>query len=212
MNYNKDDGNNGANEMHLADKRQRIIDGAITVFSCKGFYKAKIEEIAAHAGVGKGTVYEYFSSKKELFQEMFVYIEGKYEEMLQQELSLADTFYAKLQKMFQVTVQFLNRHKEMARILLAGYPPVSQDIQRVLQEKNQLKLQEISKILEEAIGRQEIRPVDTSAAAQVILGALFFVGAQILLAWAENKKNLDYDYNEQTQEVIDILLKGFLQP
>ena len=210
MNYNSDKGKNDDHDMHLADKRQRIINGAITVFACKGFYKAKIEEIAAQAGVGKGTVYEYFSSKKELFQEMFLYIEEKYEEMFQQELSLVDTFYAKLQKMFEVTIRFLERHKEMARILLAGYPPVSEDIQRVLLEKNQLKLEEISKILEEAIGRQKIRPVDTFAAAQVILGALFFVGGQILFAGTENKKKFDYD--EQAQEVIDILLKGFLYP
>ena len=65
------------NNKQVLNKRQRIINGAIAVFSRKGFYKATIEEIAEQADVGKGTVYEYFSSKKELFQEMFLYTEEK---------------------------------------------------------------------------------------------------------------------------------------
>ena len=195
-----------SNDKQLANKRLQIINGAIAVFARKGFYKAKIEEIAEQAEVGKGTVYEYFSSKKELFQEMFLYIEEKYEEMFQQELSEIDTFYDKLQKMFQVTIRFLNRHKEMAQILLAGYPPVAEDTQRVLLEKNQQKLEEVSKMLEEAIVRQEIRPVDTGAAAQVILGALVFVGGQILFAGDEK----ELDYQQLAQDAIDILLKGLL--
>ena len=193
-----------SNDEHLTNKRLRIINGAIAVFARKGYYKAKIEEIAEQAGVGKGTVYEYFSSKKELFQEMFLYIEEKYEQMFQQELSGVDAFGEKLQKMFQVTIRFLNHHKEMARILLAGYPPVAEDIQKVLVEKNLKRLNEMSKILEEAMGRQEIRSVDTAAAAQVILGALFFVGGQILFFKTEKEP----DFHALAQNVVNIILDG----
>ena len=189
---------------HLENKRLRIINGAITVFSRKGFYKAKIEEIAAQAEVGKGTVYEYFSSKKELFLEMFLYIEEKYETMFQQELSGIEIFYDRLQKMFEVTMQFLNNHKEMAHILLAGYPSVAEDHQKVLLDKNRQKLTEISNILEEAIFRQEIRPVDTTLAAQVILGALLFVGGQILFSKGEKVPG----FEQSAQHLADIFLQG----
>ncbi|TLM97504.1 helix-turn-helix transcriptional regulator, partial [bacterium] len=54
-----------------SEKRVQIIKAAIKVFSEKGFHDAKVEDIAQQADVGKGTVYEYFSSKTELFQEMF---------------------------------------------------------------------------------------------------------------------------------------------
>ena len=194
------------NNEQVLNKRQRIINGAIAVFSRKGFYKATIEEIAEQAEVGKGTVYEYFSSKKELFQEMFLYTEEKYEEMFLQELSGEAVFQNKLQKIFQVTMRFLNCHKEMAQILLAGYPPVAEDTQKVLMDKNRQKLAKISKILEEAITRQEIRPVDTGAAAKVILGTLFFVGGQVLFSEDEKESS----FNLLAQNVVDIILQGLL--
>ncbi len=37
------------------------------VFARDGYHRAKIESVAEEAGIGKGTVYEYFKSKAELF-------------------------------------------------------------------------------------------------------------------------------------------------
>ncbi|RMF07987.1 MAG: TetR/AcrR family transcriptional regulator [Candidatus Neomarinimicrobiota bacterium] len=51
----------------MDSKRQRIIQAAIQVFAKTGLEKGKIADIAEVAGIGKGTVYEYFSSKDELF-------------------------------------------------------------------------------------------------------------------------------------------------
>ena len=47
-------------------KAEIITNAAIQVFGEKGFNKAKISEIADVAGVGDGTVYEYFASKEAL--------------------------------------------------------------------------------------------------------------------------------------------------
>jgi len=51
-----------------ADERKRqILQAALEVFSRKGFGSATIPDIAAEAGVAVGTIYNYFSSKHELF-------------------------------------------------------------------------------------------------------------------------------------------------
>lgn len=50
-------------------KRKDILASARYLFREKGFHNTKIEEIAAKAGIGKGTVYEYFTSKQEIFDE-----------------------------------------------------------------------------------------------------------------------------------------------
>jgi len=52
-------------------KRQRIIEAAIKVFAEDGVSNGKIATIASKAGIGKGTVYEYFSSKEEIFTAVF---------------------------------------------------------------------------------------------------------------------------------------------
>jgi AcrR family transcriptional regulator len=48
-------------------KRSAILDGAKTVFLCRGFGLATMDDVAAAAGVGKQTVYRHFKSKEALF-------------------------------------------------------------------------------------------------------------------------------------------------
>lgn len=47
-----------------------IIDAALDVFATKGFTAAKLDDIAARAGISKGTLYLYFVSKEELLKEV----------------------------------------------------------------------------------------------------------------------------------------------
>ena len=53
------------------DKRSRIIEAAAKVFAHKGYNSTLIADIAKEAGIGKGTIYEYFPSKVDLFFAVF---------------------------------------------------------------------------------------------------------------------------------------------
>ena len=53
------------------DKKNRIIEAAVMVFAQKGYASATIADIAARAEIGKGTIYEYFTSKEDLFFAVF---------------------------------------------------------------------------------------------------------------------------------------------
>lgn len=44
-----------------------ILDAAYSVFSTKGYHNATVDDIAQHAGVSKGTCYQYFTGKEEIF-------------------------------------------------------------------------------------------------------------------------------------------------
>jgi AcrR family transcriptional regulator len=56
-------------------KRRQIMDGARQVFLSASFDGASMNDIARAAGVSKGTLYAYFSSKEELFEAI---IRGEY--------------------------------------------------------------------------------------------------------------------------------------
>jgi AcrR family transcriptional regulator len=53
------------------NKKSRIIEAAARVFANRGYNSTLIAEIAAEAGIGKGTIYEYFPSKEDLFFAVF---------------------------------------------------------------------------------------------------------------------------------------------
>ncbi|MFZ2631412.1 MAG: TetR/AcrR family transcriptional regulator [Desulfosalsimonadaceae bacterium] len=48
------------------DKRKRILVAAEKIFAEKGYENATIQDIASAAGVGDGTVYDYFKNKEDL--------------------------------------------------------------------------------------------------------------------------------------------------
>lgn len=54
-------------EGRKAESRRRILESARDVFFRDGFMHANLDEVAARAGVAKGTLYRYFDSKAELY-------------------------------------------------------------------------------------------------------------------------------------------------
>jgi TetR/AcrR family transcriptional regulator, fatty acid metabolism regulator protein len=54
------------------EKRNKIFEAALKVFGERGFYEATMDEVAARAGVAKGTLYRNFKSKDDLFDSLLL--------------------------------------------------------------------------------------------------------------------------------------------
>lgn len=53
-----------------AARREAILAAALDEFSAQGFAAARLDDVAARAGVAKGTIYLHFKDKEQLFQEL----------------------------------------------------------------------------------------------------------------------------------------------
>ena len=53
------------------DMRSRILKNASLYFARNGFGDTKIGDLAKHIGIGQGTIYLYFKSKEELFEDYY---------------------------------------------------------------------------------------------------------------------------------------------
>lgn len=51
-------------------KRQLILDTATRLFASRPFHEVRLDDIAAEASLGKGTLYVYFSSKEDIYLEL----------------------------------------------------------------------------------------------------------------------------------------------
>jgi AcrR family transcriptional regulator len=60
-----------ADRAERTDKRERILAAAERVFARRGFFAARVSEIAKDAGVADGTIYLYFKSKDDLLISLF---------------------------------------------------------------------------------------------------------------------------------------------
>lgn len=55
-------------------RRKQIIDGAIKVFTAKGFHNATVREIAEEAGLTMGSLYNYINTKEDIIYFVYDYI------------------------------------------------------------------------------------------------------------------------------------------
>ena len=62
-------------ERNKTATRQRIVAAAIEIFSIRGLDRPTVEEIAAAADVGKGTIYNYFQTKEDMVVAFMVDLE-----------------------------------------------------------------------------------------------------------------------------------------
>lgn len=58
----------GARQRRKEARPQELLDAALALFVEKGYAATRLEEVAARAGVSKGTLYLYFDSKEALFK------------------------------------------------------------------------------------------------------------------------------------------------
>ncbi|QYZ70315.1 TetR/AcrR family transcriptional regulator [Neotabrizicola shimadae] len=59
-------------EQNRQSRERRILDAALRVFSSMGYSGTTMDAVAAEAGLSKPTLYQYFPSKEQLFQEMML--------------------------------------------------------------------------------------------------------------------------------------------
>lgn len=71
-------------QAHIDARRESIRDAAVRLFVRKGIEGARMEEIAAEAGLSAGAIYRYFPSKEHLLQATLTFC-------IEQNISLFDT-------------------------------------------------------------------------------------------------------------------------
>jgi TetR/AcrR family fatty acid metabolism transcriptional regulator len=88
------------------DKKEIITSAAIRVFAHKGFYNAKVADVAKEAGVADGTIYLYFKNKDDLLISLF---ETEMEKILARFNQVVDQNIPAPQKL----EQFIHLHFQM---------------------------------------------------------------------------------------------------
>ena len=99
-------------------KKQDLVKAAVGVFSEKGFKEASMEEISLRAGVGKGTIYEYFGSKEDLFYACFDWFMKMFTDQASRALEGRIGAANKLYTVARVWVDVVNRYIDFCPIPL----------------------------------------------------------------------------------------------
>jgi AcrR family transcriptional regulator len=101
----------------LSEEKQRLIlDSATAEFAHSGFTAAKVDQIAARAGISVGALYKYFGNKETCF--LFVLDDGvkELESRLNQVLSVEADPWARIEAIVRLIPEHSRRHAEVIRL------------------------------------------------------------------------------------------------
>lgn len=186
-----------------SDKRPRILDAAVKVFAHKGFFQAKVAEIAREAGVADGTIYLYFKNKDDLLISIF---EEKMRDVIarfQQAISQRSDARSRLRCLVRMHLAGLQEYPELAAVLQVELRQSS----RFMREYEKVELRQyfdlIGGILEQ--GRREgvfRADLPMGLSKRLIFGAL----DEVVSTWVTAGGS--YDLEALAEPLADLFLRG----
>jgi TetR/AcrR family fatty acid metabolism transcriptional regulator len=98
-------------------KRGRILRAAIEVFASKGYFSARMTDVAEAAKVADGTLYLYFEGKEHLLMSIFDSVLGRFIDRLDEEIAGIEDPVEKLSVMVRLHLETLGRDPALALVL-----------------------------------------------------------------------------------------------
>ena len=152
--------------------RERILRSAVELFAEREFELVLIDEVAAHAGVGKGSVYRQFKSKEELYAAAVIDGFSELQREIRAALAGCNSMREQIQTIVQHAVRFFWSRRQFFALLRdpKALPP-SQERQYRAQRNDLSQL--IRGVLDDGVRRGEMRSgIDTRMAAESLLGMI----------------------------------------
>ncbi len=187
----------------LLERRERILDAATEIFATKGFQQATIDDIAALAGVGKGTIYRRVGRKEDFINLLYSRAADTAFSHLSSKIKTRDDPILQFKEAVNAICEVYENNLDLMSLLISKMP--------VLLEQKELKKSPIAKndifqlienILQRAIEKDELRPVDT----RPIVKGLFFFLNPYHYEYLRSRGN--YTKGEIAQLTIDLFLDG----
>lgn len=186
------------------EKRIEILDAAIKVFSEAGVEGATIEGIAKKAGIGKGTVYDYFDSKNTLFLEMIRYSGKRFSEGIVPVIEQGNTMSEKIQLISQFYASFLKEHLDMFRSIMTGQT-LSEDMRSRMLKEIWTTAAAFEDMIRDGIRTNELRgDIDPEIAAATIMGGIQNYAMKKMFIDGLSPEDIDHE------GVAQVILRGLV--
>lgn len=163
-----------------------ILDAARRVFARGGYADTTVDQIAEEAGVAKGTVYLYFSSKQELFSAALRNGLAELHERALLEITAADTNAARLRAFIGARLRYCSANRDFFRIYYTEFANLKVRSSKTQPEFQDLYDQQISllqSLIEAGIRAGELRELDSYKAAHLIFEYVRAAVAKHVLEW-----------------------------
>jgi len=185
------------------DKREQILQAAATVFAAKGFFGARVSDIAGKAKVADGTIYLYFKGKEEILAALFALAMNRFLDRARSELASLEGAEARLEKLAHFHLEQVGSNRDLAVVFQVELRHSQKFMELVsttiLADYLKLIQQVISEGQAEGVLRQELQ-------ASTVAKCLFGMLDEMATNWVLSHRQ--YRLEDLAPVVTDLFLGG----
>ena len=197
-------------EQYAAGRRDQILEAALRVFADKGFAETTMEEVAADAGLAKGSLYVYFPTKEDLLRKLLSRFT-----LLPELPELMDSIREMppnkgIPKLVRQIWRRFRERRELARVVVREIHSNAERARIFNEEVGLRAYRLLAEYLATWMKRGELKRADPLATAQCLFGMLwFFLLSQELMSGKETHPLSDQALGKVVSQ---IFLEGAAAP
>jgi len=192
----------GKREKRAEHNRKKLLNAAMAVFSRKGFHKATIDEICRRANLGKGTVYQYFDNKKELFLGIVDSFAADLGKSVESAVGAITDDLKRLETAITAYVQFHAAHRSFYRLLVHEESSFAKEIHQRFRTEYFSHLRILEDILREGMKNAKMKKMNVRSATFALVG----ICNSVIFRWLLSERN--YSLKNEVPVILEIFLRG----
>jgi TetR/AcrR family fatty acid metabolism transcriptional regulator len=189
------------------EKYQRILEAAIDVIAERGFFNARVSDIAARAGVADGTIYLYFKNKEQILMAAISTAFSIFLQRAQVEIQKSRDPREQLRTLARLHLDGLGANRNLAIV----FQTELRQSARFLAQFSQHQLKQYFDLIREIVREGQRDGIFRAELSDKIVANCFF-GAldEMVTSWILSEH--EYSLPGAADAVADVILKGMEKP
>lgn len=190
-----------------ADKRRRILDAAVHVFARKGYFAARVSDIAKKAGVADGTIYLYFQNKEDILVRLFDEVMSEHVVRAREAVRTLPSAPERLLAMAERHLTVLGENRDLAAVFQVELRQSTRFMERFTASWLRDYFELLDEVMEQGQRDGSLRAdINRKLAAKMLFGAL----DETVTSWLLSEKR--YALTDYAAPVVDLFLRGAAVP
>lgn len=190
------------NEDLIDRRRKQIVQGAVKVFSEKGFHKATVREIAEASGITMGTMYNYVRTKEDILFICYEYMTTILSKGLKEAISGLEDPREELRAILRRNMDTIYAHQDVVMFLYQESSAYDQEAIRSVLSQEMKYVELFEEVLRRRFKGQKINEFRLRLAADILS---YTPAILVLRRWSLNRR---FESMEEVKEgILDFLEK-----
>ncbi len=190
--------------MAMIDRKKQIVEAAAKSFSLYGYKATTMDQVAKLANVGKGTIYTFFKTKEELFDDIIKSLIADIRTEVEGAMDDSASILENLNRVLVRVYEFRKSHQLTIKLIQEERDMGTQTVVEAMQRVELSIIQYMKVIIQKAIDKGEIKACDPEVTAFVMLKVYF----SLVIDWQRTHQPLE---KEEITKLFELyMLKGLL--